>query len=535
MTARTATKAPDSKPPARRSPLGVRLPLAGYLRLTVDRFGNKIGYEIQQERIEALAAMTGDSIGAWYKDRDLTAADLKVARPDYERMLRDIAAGHVGGIAVWRLDRLVRLTREFERCWGVVQDAGGCIISAEPLISSRDDIGLVMMRLLVMFAEMEISAMKARSRAHQQAKREAGKYKGGGIRAYGFEGALREHVTGCADEQCLGCGPVLNPGRVGIAHVPAEVALIREAAQRRLAGELPTEILTDWAARGIRGSTGSLFNATTLMNMLTSARVAGKREYTVIDEEAQTEHTVFATAEWEAILTQDQWTRLRALRKMPTKRGPAHRYLLTGGLIVCGRCGMPLVASRTNAPRQRSVRGYRCDAQPAAKAAGACGALTVSAVPVERLVIAEALRRARATRPVLEAAHSRLSKGSRTQLDHALAEVDRCNTELEELAGERGRRQLTPGEHRAAREPVAARLAKAEAVVSAYRSSAEVLLPHGAEWDDLEAWFEHLTIAQQRNLVRLLVPLVTIKPAAARGWGAFDPSRVAIAPAGVSQ
>src|SRR4051794_39724569 len=91
------------------SPLGIKKPWLAYFRLTVDRDGNKIGYEVQKSAVDAWAVSEGIEIAGYFYDKDITAADLAKVRPGYEEMLDTAATGDYGGVAVWRLDRLVRL------------------------------------------------------------------------------------------------------------------------------------------------------------------------------------------------------------------------------------------------------------------------------------------------------------------------------------------------------------------------------------------------------------------------------------------
>jgi site-specific DNA recombinase len=199
--------------------------VAGYIRLTVDRQGLKVGKKIQREEIQAWADREGYSV-VWFEDQDITAAKLEVVRPAYEEMLQRVAAEEFAGVVVWRLDRLVRLTREFERCFGVLEDSSTFMKDIDQKIDSESPIGKMFMRLLVMMAEMEIAAMRARALAHQQYKAENGLVSGGGLRPFGFVGAIKDEKT----------KKILNPDDALIKHVPEEAALIREAADRILNG-----------------------------------------------------------------------------------------------------------------------------------------------------------------------------------------------------------------------------------------------------------------------------------------------------------
>ena len=59
----------------------------------------------------------------------------------------------------------------------------------------------------------------------------------------------------------------------------AERELVREAAQRVLAGQGLMTIARDWNPRGLRGATEHPWTAPTLRKVLLSARIAGLREH----------------------------------------------------------------------------------------------------------------------------------------------------------------------------------------------------------------------------------------------------------------
>lgn len=496
-------------------------PLAGYLRLTVDRDGNKIGYEVQKKAITAWAELTGNTIGKWYKDKDLTAADINVIRPEYEQMLKDIEAGMWGGIAVWRLDRLVRMAREFERVNGVIEDTKGYIMSIEPMLNTRDDMGKFVMRLLVMIAEMEISAMKVRQRGHQRAKAEAGKYSGGGSRAFGFEGAIK-------DED----GRILNAGRIGVAHVPHEAALIREAA-RRVAwdGETLSDVIRDWNQRTppIVGSTGSPFVVETLYRILSSPRVVGLREHTVVDPDTDEKRTDLFPAEWEAILEQETWDRIRALKVHRPRKGRPYSYLLAGGIAVCSACGKRMIGGKMRVPDVDTGENvdhpaYMCDASPAAKMQGACGSNKIYASVVESLVVEAIMKRLEETPELIDAVAAENNTAD-PRVSTALDTIASCDRRLEEFAKlaalppERG--GITTAEFLAFRTSVWDQRQAAAKILDAARLVQSVPTPIGDERNDLRAWFDKLVLTQKRAFVQAHVRTVIIQKGKRGGSPAF--------------
>ena len=67
--------------------------------------------ETQQAENADAADELGLVIGASYMDNDLSAYS-GVERPEYERLLADIAAGKIGTLIIWHANRLHRSTEE---------------------------------------------------------------------------------------------------------------------------------------------------------------------------------------------------------------------------------------------------------------------------------------------------------------------------------------------------------------------------------------------------------------------------------------
>src|SRR6478672_3537527 len=61
----------------------------------------------QEEACRSFAHARGWTVADVFEDVDASAYS-GVERPAYERMIREIAAGSLGGVVVWKLDRLVR-------------------------------------------------------------------------------------------------------------------------------------------------------------------------------------------------------------------------------------------------------------------------------------------------------------------------------------------------------------------------------------------------------------------------------------------
>lgn len=317
-----------------------------YCRISSDRSGEAAGVARQESDCRALAAREGWSVAEVYVDNDVSAYSGK-SRPAWTRLLADAGEGRIDVIAAWHDDRLWRNVVEQQVVFGLCRDAGVRTVATPARIydtASSDDDFLSGIQALVAQKESADKARRVR-RKHDQLAAE-GK-PGGGIRPFGY-GA--DHVT----------------------IVPEEAALIREAAIRVLAGEGVWTVCNDWNERGLTTSLGRVWRNRALKNILVSPRIAGLREH---------RGQVVGPAVWEAIIDRQAHERLRMLLLDASRRrsGPKRRYLLSGGLTECGRCGSALVAQ----PRQDKTRTYAC---VKGLPHGGCGRLRCVAEPLEDLV-----------------------------------------------------------------------------------------------------------------------------------------------------
>ena len=120
---------------------------------------------------------------------------------------------------------------------------------------------------------------------------------------------------------------------------PAEAVLVREAADRVLAGESLRAVCKSWNARPVATTVlGTKWSPMTLRRMLMSARISGRRERYTIDGVRRPIGTIVADAVWPGIIDVDQSDRLRHLFGNPARRINSYtaEYLLTGGDITPG-------------------------------------------------------------------------------------------------------------------------------------------------------------------------------------------------------
>ena len=171
-------------------------------------------------------------------------------------------------------------------------------------------------------------------------------------------------------------------GRKALHVVTEQAEAIRWAADAVLSGWSLTAIADELTARGYRGAQGARMRTSSVRSFLTSPTIAGRRVHRGDD---------VGPGNWAAILDMDTWQAVRArlagariIRRRDGRDHPVtaalfaansgrtgRRYLLTGGLAVCGVCGAPLAGCRVNRA------GGRCPTCGASRA-GAAGRASAS-------------------------------------------------------------------------------------------------------------------------------------------------------------
>lgn len=349
-----------------------------------------------------------------YVDNDISAYSGK-PRPEYRRMLSDVAAGHIGAVVVWHQDRLVRQPRELEEFFDVCDHAG---LSALATVSGDVDLathdGRLKARIMGAVARNQSDAASRRLQRKALEIANNGGVAGGGTRPFGFE----------ADRMTV---------------LPDEAETIRDLAGRLLAGETLRSLCLDLNARGVATPTGKRWTPTPLRRMLRSGRISGQREH---------HGEIVADAKWPAIITREQTTRIRALLDDPSRqaeRAP-RRYLLKG-LLRCHACGAALVAR----PRDDGDRRYVCARGP--QYAG-CGHCYVLSEPLELFVTEAVLWRL--DTPELAAA----LRGERDDAppDEWQQRADELTVRMKDLATAYADEAISMGEWMTAREPLQRRL-----------------------------------------------------------------------------
>jgi DNA invertase Pin-like site-specific DNA recombinase len=292
--------------------------------------------------------------------------------------------------------------------------------------------------------------------------------------------------------------------------VKSEAKLIREAVTRTLNGESTGSIVADWKVRGVQTPSGGSFSTGTLSRLLRQARLAGLREH------------LGATypGTWEPIITVEEHETLRRLIDA-RQRGPSAprttKWLLSGGILQCGKCGGSLRAQKANA-RHYTDR-YAC---PDA-GVGGCGGISVNADKVEERVrdlVLDELNSARFAKRVER--ERKQQQGADDVVTKLIDALTRDRAKLVAIGDAYADTDMDRATYVRQVDRINARIAETERKLDTV-STAHSALRYAGRAAELRADWEEMTVPERQTLIRTLATSFTITPGER---GAFDQDRV---------
>lgn len=455
---------------------------AVYIRISQDRSGEGLGVARQLEDCRKWAKDNGHTIAEVYEDNDITASGKKV-RPSYRRLCADLKEGTRDGVIIWKPDRLHRHPLELEEFISLMEASGAkyaAVMGGMWDLSTSN--GRTIARILGAMARQESEDKSERiARKHQQLA-EQGKPGGGGARGYGYTAQYEL--------------------------IPAEAKIIREMAERVLAGESLRSLCRDLDARCIPTVKGGTWNTTSLRDILTAPRIAAQREHRGV---------VVGPAEWKPIVSTAELARLRGFLLDPERRTlrPVRTYFLSG-LVKCGRCGSGMTgsASRNRRNSAEKVRRYVCES---GNGKPGCGGTMIRAEPLEAFLKEAILHR-------LESAEMGLALNgiNGAEVEGWAQEVEADVLQLGELTEMYTSKDIDAKQWKQASTTIKARIAETEKRIASATGTAAL---EGVTAKSLRKTWDTLPAQRLKTIVGVLTDSIIIGPGS-RSGRYFDTSRV---------
>jgi site-specific DNA recombinase len=491
-----------------------------YARISADKTGAEAGVESQHEENAEFADELGITLERTYTDNDLSAFS-GVERPEYERLLTDIAAGLIASVTIWHANRLHRSSDEVSRFIKLARAHRVKLYSTSKGEAYNLEKASGRKQLRDDTSEAEYESEHRGERVALARKRQArnGDY-GGGVRPYGWgvdTGRVRSvcvNPKAPAMERKYEDRPVLDMSR----HNDEEAAEIRRWAADLLAGVPEAQVLRDMAARGVltvsqadgrtprrnrQPARHGGWNSKTIHQILTSPRTSGHVVY---------QGEIVRRNVYPPILAEDIRLSLITLFSDPARKtSPGNTPKWLGSLIYqCGVC-----ADGTTQTVRRSKSGtpvYRC------RVKGHC---SWPAEPLDRVVASVIV--------------ARLSRPDVTDLIPGGLEVDVAGLRDELIVCDARKRSAAQlfAKGTIDEEQLATITAEVDQQITGIRAelsaaTAESPLADFAATDDAQRTWDGLVIGRQREILRTL--LVVTLPPLGRGH-TFNRDLIQISPA----
>jgi site-specific DNA recombinase len=489
-----------------------------YCRLSDDREGQRLGVIRQETDNKGLVARLNGAVHRVFSDNDTSVGPTSnKPRPDYADMLKEARAGQINTVVAYSTSRLTRRPREVEDLIDLAVEYGirfYFVVSPPWDLNTAD--GRERARQDAARDRGEVERLQERIIRKKRQSAESGEYPGG-IRAYGIG-----HLIG------------VNPANAKEVRDwtkldESEVKVMREIADRILAGDSQLMIVKDFADRGILTSKGYPWTVGKLKRTLLNETYV---QFDPSDPEKRGTRLHNGNkhrAVWPAIFTQtEHGMLLNYFKHNPYnwQQGQviARRYLLTG-FTKCGSCGGDMRGMGKTDDNGKYIRRYGCKKYNLRGEVVGCNSVFRIAEPLELLVTEAVLLRfdspqvAQALAPVEDRARVQQLTEELLRLQerrHELA-VEHALTPLEDygimVATIKGKSDEIHGQLNKLRNDKA----KA-AMVPAIGSIRERFETASMEW--------------KASVIRLVVEKVVVNPS--RGWGSkwrgyqFSPKDVQI-------
>src|SRR6266540_3680013 len=165
-------------------------------------------------------------------------------RKVFKQLVADVESGKVDHVLFYRVDRCYRIALGLLKFVELCREKGvDLCFTSQGIDTSIKGTGQLLITILGAIAEAESEIRSGRQKDWRKRERDAGRDRKGGRRKYGYE---VDNVT----------------------QRPAEVALIRESAQRIVAGESLRSVAIRWQEAGITNTRGNEVVPQTLRRVL---------------------------------------------------------------------------------------------------------------------------------------------------------------------------------------------------------------------------------------------------------------------------
>ncbi len=342
---------------------------ACYCRVSTEGQADKDFSSIDAQRAAGEAYIRAHAGRRWevapthYTDAGFTGSNTD--RPALQRLLRDINAGAIGCVIVYRFDRISRSMLDFTQLLARFQAAGVEFVSVSESLDTSSPTGRFARNILMSAAELEREVIAQRTRDKIVAARQRGRWTGGPV-PFGYDLVEGKLVLNAEESERIRAIYNLYRQHESLRDT---LAAVRERGWRT----------KGWTTQRGVVHPGRPFDKTALHRLLTNVVYAGKVAC----------HGKLHDGEHAAIIEQAIWDRVQQLLRANGRNGGGiarnkHGALLVG-ILRCRPCDAAMVHSHT----RKGSRLYRYYVCGAAQRNGwsTCPTKSLPAAEIERVIV----------------------------------------------------------------------------------------------------------------------------------------------------
>ena len=327
-------------------------------------------------------------------------------RPELQRLLADIRAGLIDLVVVVKIDRITRSLTGFYELWDTFEKHGVEFVALNDNFETTSATGRAMLKLTLVFAELERERTSERTKEKIQSRRLAGRWFGGPI-PFGYEPHPTDKTTLQVDQEAA---RILRE-EIFLKYLETDSARALTRHLARLGIKRPLR-------KNSRGeeSGGGAFTTQALLGMLECRLYVAQRKL---------ETGEVIQCAWPPLIDVGHFERVQARLKANSVDRPSgrvcagHVYKLEGRLR-CGHCGAMMTRASAKGANEENYYYYRCANRHRTAGTG-CKVRDIPVNAVERFVIDQvkqySLNPTAITRAVHEANAGRDAELARVEAD----------------------------------------------------------------------------------------------------------------------
>ena len=310
--------------------------VAIYIRVSTQHQVGRVSLPVQREELSNYAKYALD-IQSFEVFEDAGYSAKNTDRPAYQQMMARVRSGEFSHILVWKIDRISRNLLDFASMYKELKDLGVVFVSKNEQFDTSSAMGEAMLKIILVFAELERNMTSERVSAVMVSRANSGKWNGGKIPyGYHYDRETKEFTV--------------NEEEAAVIHsmydlYNSERSLLRVA-----------KIVNE---RGIMTRKGKPWCPTTIAKMLNNPFYIGTYRYNRLDEYDPKRVTMKPEAEWitiedhhPAIVTEEEQMRVKAILSSQQRNRPGANYTyqrknihIFAGMLTCGSCGSNMAAT----------------------------------------------------------------------------------------------------------------------------------------------------------------------------------------------